>query len=86
MNLMGDINEAVRIEKDYDIVILFDFIKKEFPSLLNNLLEKYKTGGADKEYKNILYKTVNELRDKYSLSSSYSKPMKEKLKQDNKKV
>lgn len=66
--------------------VFFDFIKKEFPSLLNNLLEIYKTGGADKEYKNNLYKTVNELREKYSLSSSYSKSMKEKLKQDNKKV
>ena len=59
--------------------VFFDFIKKEFPHLYNNLLELYKTGGADKEYKNTLYKTVNELRDKYSLSSSYSKPMKDKL-------
>jgi len=66
--------------------VFFDFIKKEFPHLYNSLLEIYKTGGADKEYKNNLYKTVNELREKYSLSSSYSKPMKEKLKQDNKKV
>lgn len=60
--------------------VFFDFIKKEFPRLYNDLLELYKTGGADKEYKNNLYKTVNELRDKYSLSSIYSKPMKEKLK------
>ncbi len=59
--------------------IFFDFIKKEFPYLYNDLLEIYKTGGADKEYKNNLYKTVNQLKDKYSLSSSYSKPMKEKL-------
>ena len=50
-------------------IIFLDFIKKEFPSLLNNFLEVYKTGGADKEYKNNLYKTVNELRDKYSLST-----------------
>lgn len=66
--------------------VFFDFIKKEFPSLLNSLLEIYKTGGADEEYKNNLYKTVNQLRDKYSLSSSYSKPMKEKLKRCDKKV
>lgn len=42
--------------------VFFDFIKKEFPSLLNDLLEIYKTGGADKEHKNNLYKTVNELK------------------------
>ncbi|UNC92099.1 SPL family radical SAM protein [Candidatus Contubernalis alkaliaceticus] len=60
--------------------VFFDFIKKEFSGLYNHFLALYKTGGADKDYKNTLYKTVNLLRDKYSLSSSYSKPMKEKLK------
>jgi DNA repair photolyase len=60
--------------------VFFDFIKKEFPHLFDGLSALYKTGGADKEYKNSLYKTVNELRGKYNLSSSYSKPMKEKLK------
>lgn len=57
------------------------FIKQAYPDIHDPLLRLYKTGGADKEYKSRLYKTVNELRDKYSLSSSYSKPMKEKLKQ-----
>ncbi|UNC93181.1 SPL family radical SAM protein [Candidatus Contubernalis alkaliaceticus] len=60
--------------------VFFDFIRKEFPNFYYDLVALYKTGGANKEYKNILYKTVNEVRDKYSLSSSYSKPMKEKLK------
>ncbi|HEY9060674.1 MAG TPA: radical SAM protein [Pseudobacteroides sp.] len=60
--------------------VFFEFIKKEFPGLYNDLSILYKSGGADKEYKNSLYKTVNELRDKYNLSSSYTKPMKEKLK------
>ncbi len=60
--------------------VFFDFIKKELPHLYNDLAVLYKTGGADKEYKNSLYKSVNELREKYNLSSSYSKPMKEKLK------
>lgn len=60
--------------------IFFNFIKKEFPYLYHDLIALYKTGAANKEYKNTLFKTVNELRDKYSLSSSYSKPMKEKLK------
>jgi DNA repair photolyase len=59
--------------------VFFDFVKKEIPHLYNDLTVLYKTGGADKEYKNSLYKMVNELRDKYELSSSYTKPMKEKL-------
>ena len=58
----------------------FDFIKKEFSQYYNDLLALYKTGGADKEYKNSLYRIVNDLRGKYNLSSSYTKPMKEKLK------
>lgn len=60
--------------------LFFDFIKKEFPYLYNDLSELYKTGGAGKDYKDNLYKIVNELRNKYSLSSSYTNPMKEKLK------
>ncbi len=59
--------------------VFFNFIKEKFPHLYDNLLMLYKTGGADKEYKNQLYQMVNELRDKYALSSSYTKPMKEKL-------
>jgi DNA repair photolyase len=59
--------------------VFFDFIKKEFASLYEPLQSLYKTGGASKEYKNELYIMVNELKDKYNLSSSYSKPMKEKL-------
>ncbi|WP_346913207.1 radical SAM protein [Clostridium sp.] len=62
--------------------VFLDFIKKEFPKIYDDLLLLYKTGGADKEYKNNLYKTVNALREKYGLSSSYSKPMKEKLNQE----
>ncbi|WBW99006.1 SPL family radical SAM protein [Oceanirhabdus sp. W0125-5] len=61
--------------------VFFNFIKTQFPNLYNDLLALYKTGGANKEYKDQLYKMVNELRDKYSLSSSYTKPMKEKLSQ-----
>lgn len=59
--------------------VFFDFIKKELPYLYNDLVALFKTGGADKEYKNSLYKIVNELREKNNLSSSYTKPMKEKL-------
>ena len=61
--------------------LFFEFIRQEFPHLYNDLLALYKTGSADKAYKNQLYQFVNELRDKYSLSSSYTKPMKEKINQ-----
>lgn len=59
--------------------VFFDFIKKEFPHLYEQLQILYKTGGAGKEYKDNLYIMVNELKEKYNLSSSYSKPMKDKL-------
>lgn len=59
----------------------FDFVQQSFPELYQKLLVLYKTGGADKAYKNNLYAMVNPLREKYSLSNSYSKPMKEKLSQ-----
>ncbi|HEX2974906.1 MAG TPA: radical SAM protein [Bacteroidales bacterium] len=59
----------------------FDFIRKAFPDLYEPLQALYKTGGAGKEYKDKLYSMVNELKRKYNLSGSYSKPMKEKLKQ-----
>lgn len=58
----------------------FDFIKSEFPDKYNSLKELYKTGGADKAYKEQLYgKIVNPLREKYGISSSYIKPLKEKM-------
>lgn len=60
--------------------VFFDFIKKEFPELFNKLSILYSSGSANREYKNQLYKMVNELRSKHSLSSSYSKVMNEKLK------
>lgn len=61
--------------------VFFDFIKQEFPDLYGMLQALYKTGGAGKEYKDKLYLMVNELKAKYELSGSYSKPLKAKLKQ-----
>ncbi len=61
--------------------VFFDFIQSEFPALFTPLQELYKTGGASKDYKNELYKMVNERKQNYGLSGSYSKPMKEKLRQ-----
>lgn len=56
------------------------FMKSDFPDIYDRFITLYKTGGAEKEYKNSLYEMVNRLRDKYNLSSSYMKPMREKLK------
>ncbi|MHC1682256.1 MAG: radical SAM protein [Clostridiaceae bacterium] len=61
--------------------VFFDFIETKFPYLYNDLSELYKTGGADKNYKNQLYKMVNGLRDKYKLSSNYMIQMREKVNQ-----
>jgi DNA repair photolyase len=57
----------------------FRFLQNEFPSLLGKYKELYKTGGADKKYKTGLYSKVNRLREKYGLSGSYSRPIKEKF-------
>lgn len=60
--------------------IFFDFIKNDYPDKYENITDLFKTGGADKEYKDKLYtEIVNPLRLKYEISNSYIKPMKEKL-------
>lgn len=59
--------------------VFFDFISREYPDLYQPLKALYQTGGAPKAYKNQLYQMVNELKEKYGLSGSYSKLMKEKL-------
>jgi DNA repair photolyase len=58
----------------------FDFIENRMPDKYELLRSLYKTGGAGEEYKNKLYAMVNQLRDHYELSSSYMKPMRERLK------
>lgn len=58
----------------------FEFIKTEYPDKLAPLQAIYQTGAADKSYKNQLYKVLNIFREKYNLSGSYMKPMREKLK------
>lgn len=59
--------------------VFFDFISREYPDLYQPLQALYQTGGAPKAYKNQLYQMVNELKETYGLSGSYSKLMKEKL-------
>lgn len=61
--------------------VFFDFILQKYPHIYENLNNLYTTGSAGKEYKDKLYKMVNELKSKYELSGSYSKPMKEKINQ-----
>lgn len=61
--------------------VFFAFVQQSFPELYDKLMALYKTGGADKQYKNNFYEMFNPLREKYSLGSSYMKPMKEKLNQ-----
>lgn len=56
-----------------------NFIEKEFPEEKERINSLYKTGGADKGYKNELYEMVNRIRDKYKVSNSYTKVMKEKI-------
>lgn len=58
----------------------FDFIMKDYPEKYEPLKQLYKTGGADKSYKDRLYsEIVNPLRNNYGISNSYIKPMREKL-------
>ena len=57
----------------------FKFVKTEYPHLYKKLLLLYKTGGTNKGYEEKLYKMVNELKEKYKVSSSYSKQIKEKM-------
>lgn len=60
--------------------VFFDFMSKTYPDKYEKLKDLYKTGSADKTYKEKLYnEIVNPLRTKYEISNSYIKPMKEKL-------
>lgn len=59
--------------------VFFDFIQQNYPELYPRLQALYKSGGAEKAYKDRLYLNVNELRNRYGISSSYTKPMKDKM-------
>ncbi len=61
--------------------VFFEFIRQEFPHLHDPLKTLFKTGGTGKAYKENFYAMLNNIRDKYGLSGSYTKPMKEKLHQ-----
>lgn len=60
--------------------VFFEFIQDQYSDKYENIKELYKTGGADKSYKEKLYNNiVNPLRKMYGISNSYMKPMKEKI-------
>ena len=56
------------------------FIKNEFPEIYGKYLYLYRQGGANRLYKNKLYKMINNLRKKYQVSSNYMKPLQERMK------
>ncbi|MCB6365435.1 radical SAM protein [Intestinibacillus massiliensis] len=55
------------------------FVQREFPALHAEMVTLYKTGGAERHYKNGFYEMFNALRKQYGLSNSYTKPMQERL-------
>ncbi|MCD7900314.1 MAG: hypothetical protein LUH22_10715 [Bacteroides sp.] len=61
----------------------FRFIADRIPELHEPLSNLYKKGGAGKEYKSQLYEMVNEIRNRYGVSGSYSKPIKDKLRSES---
>lgn len=66
--------------------VFFNFIQTSYPDLYEPLCTLYKKGGAGQEYKTQLYEMVNKLRNKYNLSGSYTKPIKEKLRNSNEQL
>lgn len=59
--------------------VFMQFVREQFPQKYEAFAALYKTGGAGKEYKEGLYRTVNELRDKHGLARGYAAPMKQKM-------
>ena len=57
----------------------FKFLEENYPELVGKYRLLYQKGGADKSYKEELYRLVNALKKKYNLSGSYMKPMRERL-------
>lgn len=57
------------------------YVKAHSPDVYKALVALYTRGGAGKPYKMSFYAAYNQLRDEIGLSDSYSKPIKEKLKE-----
>ncbi|MDR0768189.1 MAG: radical SAM protein [Methanosarcinales archaeon] len=54
-----------------------EFIKSEFPELLESTKQLYRMGSLDKEYKKKFYSMLNPLLKKYDLSTDFMKPARE---------
>ena len=65
--------------------VFFDFISKEYPEKMYDLLKLYKEGYMDRQYSAQRIKMVNEIKEKYNLSGNYKKPLEERLKTFNAK-
>lgn len=61
--------------------VFLDFMRREFPGQYPALAALYQKGGAGKPYKEDMYKRLNHYRDKHGVSSSYTKPIREKMAQ-----
>jgi DNA repair photolyase len=53
----------------------FNFLKLNFPELVDPYRKLYAKGGADRAYKTELYGILSSLMEKYRLSGDYMKPM-----------
>jgi len=59
--------------------VFFNFIRCEYPELLEPLTQFYQRGESSKAYRNSLYQMIHELRRKYHLSNDYMSLKKEKI-------
>ncbi|KZX14818.1 radical SAM superfamily protein [Methanobrevibacter cuticularis] len=59
-------------------------IKKDFPDSYDSVKSSYINGRVHKQYSRDLYKIINTIESKYSVSTSYIRPIKEKMKFYNK--
>ncbi len=66
----------------------FEFLEKEFPELVSKYHKIYpgRKIGAIQNYKKEMYQKLKPLQFKYGLSSNYSKPIKEKLRKEEKQL
>lgn len=62
-------------------IVFFDYMRAAFPKIYSDLNKIYKIDKPNKEYKDKLYKMIDELKDKYSISSNYKTVMDEKMNQ-----
>ena len=56
--------------------VFFDFVRREYPELLEQLTLLYRNTNLRNEYKSSLYLMMNQLKSKYRLSGNYMNPTK----------